>query len=247
MIKKTTISYLFLYVIFVLGSTAAFASNDNFLPRNVTVEEANAKISSAASVLEEMTAASDKGIIPSALLKKAGAIAVIPDVIEAGLIIAAKLGRGVLVVREPDGSWSNPIFMSVEGGSWGLQAGAQSSDIILVFQNRKAVDDMINSSFKLSAKAGVAAGPIGRTAEAGVNLKFESPIYSYSRSSGLFAGISLEGSVIEVDHAANKGLYGKGTKNVSVQDIFSSAVVVNSKQIERLHGALHDYIAPVTQ
>jgi lipid-binding SYLF domain-containing protein len=226
------------------GMNVSFANDDNFLPRTVTADEANAKISSASAVLEEMTAASDKGIIPAELLKKAGAIAVIPDVIEAGLVIAAKLGRGVLVIREPDGSWSNPVFVNIEGGSWGLQAGAQSSDIILVFQNRKAVDNMINSSFKLSAKAGVAAGPIGRTAEAGVNLKFESPIYSYSRSSGLFAGISLEGSVMEIDHAANKGLYGKGTKEVSVQDVFSGKVIAKSKQIERLHGSLHDYIAP---
>lgn len=239
------ISYLLLsFTLTLSGIHNSIASDDNFLPRTVTIEEANAKIGSAASVLEEMTAAGDKSVIPAALLKQAGAIAVIPDVVEAGLVIAAKLGRGVLVTRQADGGWSNPSFISIEGGSWGLQAGAQSSDIILVFQNRKAVDDMINSAFKLSAKAGVAAGPIGRTAEAGTNLKFQSPIYSYSRSSGLFAGISLEGSVIEIDHAANKGLYGKGSKNVSIQDIFSGKVLASSRQIDRLHNALHDYIAP---
>lgn len=238
--KFNYLSILFVLFCFATNLAVAGDPEEDFVPRTVSLAEANTKINKAALVLDEMTESADQGI-PLSLLRKAHAIAVIPDLVEAGLVIAAKLGRGIVVIRNDDGSWSNPVFITTGGGSFGFQAGAQSADIILVFQSREGVEKMLNTQFTLSAKAGVAAGPIGRSAEAGTDLEFKSPIYSYSRTSGLFAGVSLEGSIIEVDRAANEGLYGE---NINPKDVFKEKVSTDSRAVSRLKEVLAKYAAP---
>jgi|GEM_PF-200819 len=145
--------------------------------------------------------------IPPALLRKAHGIAVIPSVFKAGFVVGGRYGRGVLSVRTDDGSWSNPSFISLAGGSLGWQIGASSSDVILVFKTQRSVDRIANGQFSLGADASVAAGPVGRSAGASTNADFNAEVYSYSRSRGLFAGVSLEGGRINIDQEANWRYY----------------------------------------
>lgn len=157
-------------------------------------------------VLKEITAIPEKGI-PPALLGEAEAIAIIPSVYKAGFVVGGRYGKGVVAVRDERGNWKNPFFITLAGGSLGWQIGVQSTDLILVFKNRRNVEDIKNGKFTLGGDAAVAAGPVGRKAEAATDIKLKSEIYSYSRSRGLFAGISLEGAVLQVDHTATWNLY----------------------------------------
>ena len=146
----------------------------------------------AVYVLKELTRAPDKGI-PKELLENAQGIAVIPHVVNAAFMIGGRWGKGLISVRERNGEWSTPAFITLTGGSFGFQLGAEATDVVLVFNNRKGIDAILNSKLKLGANASVAAGPVGRAASAGTDLQFESAIYSYSRSRGLFAGVALNG------------------------------------------------------
>ncbi len=165
------------------------------------------KIQNCIEVLRDINAIPEKGI-PPVLLDKAQAIAVIPSVYKVGFVVGGRYGKGVVSVRDEQGNWQNPFCITLAGGSLGWQIGAQSTDLILVFKNRKNVEDIKNGKFTLGADAAVAAGPVGRKAEAGTDIKLDSEIYSYSRSRGLFAGISLEGAVIQTDETATRNLYG---------------------------------------
>ena len=147
--------------------------------------------------------------IPSKLLSEAQAIAVIPDVVKAGFVIGGRRGKGLIAVRGTDGTWSNPSFMILTGGSIGFQAGVQSADVILVFRNGRGVDSIVNGKFTLGGDASVAAGPIGRSAQASTDEQLKAEIYSYSRARGLFAGISLDGAVMQIDKKANAAVYGR--------------------------------------
>ena len=147
--------------------------------------------------------------IPDSLLRDAEAIAVIPHVVKAGLVFGGRHGRGLLSVRMRDGVWSNPIFISLTGGSVGFQAGVESTDVILVFRTRRGVDSVVNGKFTLGADASVAAGPVGRSAAMSTDQKLEAEIYSYSRSRGLFAGVSLDGSALRVRERSNARVYGR--------------------------------------
>jgi lipid-binding SYLF domain-containing protein len=146
--------------------------------------------------------------VPSRLLSRDHAFAVIPRVIKVGFGLGVRHGRGILVVRQADNSWSNPAFITLNGGSFGFQAGAQSSDIILVFKNRASIDRITQGKLTLGADASVAAGPIGRTAAAATDITFKSEVFSYSRSRGLFAGVALDGAGITMDRRANAAFYG---------------------------------------
>jgi lipid-binding SYLF domain-containing protein len=168
------------------------------------------RVSDAADVLAQLNRIPET-TIPSALLARAYAVAVIPDVVKAGLGVGVRHGRGVLVVRQDNNSWSNPAFISLTGGSLGWQAGVQSTDVILVFKTRKGVDDISKGKLTLGADASVAAGPVGRHTEAATDLKLEAEIVSYSRSRGLFAGVSFEGSGVTMDRDANAAFYGSST------------------------------------
>lgn len=168
------------------------------------------RVDAATEVLQQLSRIPEQSIPPT-LLQNAYAIAVIPNQIKAGFFIGGSYGKGILVVRRPDGRWSNPSFISMGAGSIGWQIGAQASDIILVFKSRKGVDDIARGKFTLGADANVAAGPVGRRASAATDVQLKAEIYAYSRTRGLFAGISLEGSVIRIDQQANLAYYGAGT------------------------------------
>jgi lipid-binding SYLF domain-containing protein len=146
--------------------------------------------------------------IPDSLLAEAHGVAIIPDVIKLGFVVGGQRGHGVVIVRERDGSWRAPLFITITGGSVGWQIGAQSTDFMLVFKSQKSVEGLLRGKFTLGADAAVAAGPVGRRAGAATDTELKAEIYSYSRSRGLFAGVSLEGSALQVDDAANAAYYG---------------------------------------
>ncbi len=168
-----------------------------------------ATVESAGEVVHAFADIPLKGI-PPAMLQDATGVAVIPDVVKAGLVLGGRFGRGVVLVRQPDGSWSHPVFVTLAGGGIGLQAGIQSTDVVLVFKTRHGLDNILNGKGKLTlgGDASIAAGPVGRSAEASTDAHFKAEIYSYSRSRGLFAGLSLEGARLTVDHDANAVFYG---------------------------------------
>jgi lipid-binding SYLF domain-containing protein len=167
------------------------------------------KVAAATEVIEQLSRIPEQGIPPS-LLNSAYAVAVVPNVIEAGFVFGGSYGEGILVVRRPDGRWSNPTFIHMGSGSFGWQIGAQSSDIILVFKTRRGVDNIERGKLTLGGDIAVAAGPVGRQASASTDLLLKAEIYSYSRSRGLFGGISLQGSVIRIDNKANYAYYQDG-------------------------------------
>ena len=149
--------------------------------------------------------------IPDKLLDEARAVVVIPDTIKAGLVIGGRRGHGLMSVKNADGSWSNPVFIKLTGGSIGFQAGVQSSDVILVFRNDRSLDNIVNGKFTLGADAGVAAGPVGRSAAAATDGQLKAEIWSWSRARGLFAGVALDGAVLQIDNDANQAVYGGNT------------------------------------
>ena len=159
--------------------------------------------------------------LPSALLSRAYGIAVIPRVIKVGFGLGARFGKGVMVVRQADNTWSNPAFIKITGGSFGFQAGAQSTDIILVFKTRSSVDGITSGKLTLGADASIAAGPVGRSAAAATDMTFKSEVYSYSRSRGLFAGVALEGAGVTMDRKANAAFY--GSAQITPEQIFASS------------------------
>jgi len=178
------------------------------------------RVADAADVLDQFLRIPEKTIPPS-LLARAYAVAVIPDVIKAGFVLGARRGKGIIVVRQDDNSWSNPAFVTLTAGSVGWQAGVESADVILVFKTRKGVSDIENGKLTLGGGASVAAGPVGGGAAAATDLAFEAEVLSYSRSRGLFAGVSLEGSGVTMDRDANVRFY--GATNMSPERIFASS------------------------
>ena len=177
------------------------------LPAFAGVKE-EAKAADAARVLAEIMRIPETAV-PEKMFSEAHAIAVIPDVVKAGLVLGGRGGKGLISVRSPDGTWSNPSFIKLGGGSIGFQAGVQSSDVILVFRSPRGVDSIVNGKFTLGADASVAAGPVGRTAQAATDEQLKAEIYSYSRARGLFAGVALDGTVLRIDHKANQAVYGR--------------------------------------
>src|SRR6185437_10043739 len=153
-------------------------------------EEETKRAQDAVRVLKEVMMAPDKRI-PADLISSAYAIAVIPDVIKAGFVIGGRHGLGIVSVKTSDGTWSNPSFISMTGGSIGFQAGVSSTDVSLVFRTQRGVDSIVRGKFTLGADASAAAGPVGRTANASTDGQLKAEIYSYSRSRGLFAGVAL--------------------------------------------------------
>lgn len=185
-------------------------------PEGIDAEKEIRKAENSIRVLQEMLKESDKSI-PLSLLDRCAGIAVIPDVIRAGLVIGARHGKGVLLVRKDGGEWSDPVFIDIKGGSLGWQAGVQSADVVLVFRTGRSIENITQGKFTLGADAGVAAGPLGRQAEASTDAQLKAEILSYSRSRGLYAGITLQGSSIQVDRKANDDFYGR--KGIAAKDI----------------------------
>jgi lipid-binding SYLF domain-containing protein len=190
----------------------------------VNVAQAGAReegrLLTATEVLEEVRAMPDVRL-PDTLLAHAYGIAVIPDVTKVAFIFGGRHGNGVLSVRDKLTSpWSNPVFISLTGGSWGLQAGAQSSDIILVFTTKTGVEGIAGGRLTLGADASVATGPVGRQGSAATDLNFNAEIYSYARTRGLFGGVALDGSVISIDHSASASFYHQ--RDITASEILAS-------------------------
>jgi lipid-binding SYLF domain-containing protein len=196
------------------------------------------KIEDAIRVLEEMMKESDKSI-PLGLIEDCAGLAIIPDVIKAGLFIGGRHGKGVLLVRTKDG-WTNPSFIDIKGGSIGWQAGVESADVILVFRTPRSIEDITDGKFTLGADAGVAAGPLGRSAEASTDAALKAEILAYSRSRGLYAGLTLQGSSIQEDRKANRNFY--GMDNVSPTAIFEGKVTTVPEIAAKLKSALAELI-----
>ena len=166
-------------------------------------------VESATQVLNEIMAAPAQAI-PVALLHDAKGIIICPGMLKGGFVIGVKHGRGVLVVRDDNGNWRAPSFISITGGSIGWQIGIQATDVILVFKTKKSIQGLINGKFTIGGDVSAAAGPVGRDASASTDLQFRAEIYSYSRSRGLFAGAALDGSQVSMDNAATAAYY-RGT------------------------------------
>jgi lipid-binding SYLF domain-containing protein len=164
----------------------------------------------ALRVLQEIRAIPESAI-PDRLLDEARAIVVVPDTLKIGLVVGGRRGHGVMAVKNPDGTWSQPAFVKLTGGSIGLQAGLQSSDLVLVFRGERGVDSIVNGKVTLGADASVAAGPVGRSAGTATDGQLKAEIWSWSRARGLFAGIALDGAVLQIDDSADQLAYGEGT------------------------------------
>ena len=177
--------------------------DDSRQPESDQVKRVNA----AATVLDEIMNVPDKGI-PEGLLASSKCVAVVPSLIKGGFIVGARYGKGVATCRTSSG-WSAPAPFIIEGGSWGLQFGGQSVDLVMLVTNDKGMHDFLTTKFKLGAGASITAGPIGRDSSIATDAKAQSEILSYSRSRGVFAGIDLNGAVIKQDADATRQLYGR--------------------------------------
>ncbi len=191
----------------------AFTSMLSFANAGLASEVANnqkeyMKIANAAAgILEETIHMPDRGI-PHSLVSNAKCVASIPNVVSAGLVFGARYGKGLVSCRIDENHWSRPSYLTIAGGSWGLQIGIESTDVILVFMNPNAIELLSHDNFTLGGDASVAAGPIGRNAQMGTDYKLTSEVYSYSRSRGLFAGLTFSGSLLKSDENFNSMAYG---------------------------------------
>jgi lipid-binding SYLF domain-containing protein len=202
-------------------------------------EAEDERLRSANEVLHQISEIPENAIPPE-LLADAYGIAVIPGVIKAGFVVGGRWGKGVIAVRQ-DRGWSNPAFITLAGGSIGWQIGAQSTDIILVFKTRRGVENLASGKVTLGADAAIAAGPVGRQASAATDAQLKAEIYSYSRSRGLFAGIALEGAVLQPDDDANAAAYGG---HVSSWDVFENRVFSTPPAVQPFRQALAEYAPP---
>ncbi len=176
------------------------------LATNARAEDPDLTVRTADDILIEQTQMTGKRI-PESLLAEAQGVAIIPDVIKIGFVAAVRRGHGVVLVRDANGAWTLPQFVTLTGGSVGWQAGIQGTDVVLVFTTKKSVQGLLNGKFTIGADASAAAGPVGRNAAAATDARLQAEILSYSRSRGLFAGVSLDGSVIEMDSATQSTYY----------------------------------------
>jgi len=172
------------------------------------------RIQEAAQVLKEIHAVPDKDI-PQELWERAACVIVVPTVKKAALVVGGEYGKGLMSCRH-EGAWSAPVFMEVEKGSWGLQIGAQSIDLVLLVMNQSGAEKLLRNKVSLGAEASIAGGPVGRDARAATDAQMKAEILSYSRTQGLFAGINLSGGVVRPDVDGNTDLYGPNTTPASV-------------------------------
>lgn len=218
-------------LILALGATATALAGP--------VEEQRAR--NAVRVLDEIQSIPESAI-PVRLFDEARAIVVVPDTLKIGLVFGGRRGHGLVSVKSPDGTWSNPSFVKLTGGSIGFQAGVQSSDIVLVFTGDRGLESIVNGKITLGADASVAAGPVGRTAGLATDGQLQAEIWSWSRARGLFAGVALDGAVLTIDDAANQAEYGPGSTPRMVfegrnAEPASDAVVAFRDQLEEASAA----------
>jgi lipid-binding SYLF domain-containing protein len=220
--KKLLISLLF------VATSAAFAP-----PAFASARE-EARLIEASGVLEELRTQRDT-LIPERLLARAYGIAVIPNVVKVAALVGGRRGSGAMVVRDASGKFSNPIMVSITGGNVGWQIGVQSTDIVLVFTTRKSIEGITDGKLTLGADASVAAGPLGRSASAATDQNFAAEVYSYSRNRGLFAGVSIDGTVIAIDSKSNTRLYGK---KAPATEIIAGHVTTEADSAKRFERAI---------
>jgi len=192
------------------------------------------RLLTASEVLEDLRGTRDAGI-PDRLLERAYAIVVIPDLTKVAFFAGGRRGHGAMVVRDKQGRFSSPVFVTMTGGSFGWQWGVQSTDFVLVFTTQKGVEGINGGKLTLGADASVAAGPVGRQASASTDPTFKAEVYSYSRSRGVFAGLALDGTVISIDDDANESFYGK---TVAAGDIISGTVTSDDDAARRFMAAV---------
>jgi len=207
---KRTISLLLIGFMGLVG-TCAWAGSAR--------EDSVARLQSSVDVLHAIMATPDKGI-PEEVLSNAKCILVVPDLIKGGFIFGGKHGRGVASCRTSDG-WSAPAFVSVGGGSWGLQIGVEGVDLVMLVMNDQGFQHLLSSKFQLTGEGSAAAGPVGRHASAGTDWKMNTQVLTYSRSKGAFAGLTLEGAVVQQDDDSTRAIYGK---NMKFRNILSGKV-----------------------
>jgi lipid-binding SYLF domain-containing protein len=196
-----------------------------------------ARVQEAATVFGEIMSAGDKAI-PNAILGKAEGIAIFPGTVKAGFVVGGMRGRGILSARG-GGGWSSPAFLTLTGGSFGLQIGGQAADIVLVINNRRGLENLVSNQFKIGADAAVAAGPVGRDAQAATDLQLRAQILSYSRARGLFAGVTINGSTIRQDVDANQRFY--GTRLTTRQIVFDGQATAPAGAVGPWRAALERY------
>ncbi len=204
-------------VIYVLAVGLLAGSTASAAPLKSSAAE---RVTEAATTLREIHAVPDKDI-PQELWDKAACVIVIPSLKKAAFIVGGEYGKGLMSCREK-GAWSAPIFMEMEKGSWGLQIGAESVDLVMLVMNEGGVSKLLNNKVSLGADASVAGGPVGRTAHASTDVQLKAEILSYSRAQGLFAGIDVSGGVLKPDTDDNADLYGK---SVSAHDVVMGGTV----------------------
>ena len=214
-----------------------------FSPSQAAAPRQEATLLNATQVLSELLNAPDQNV-PHWLLDRAYAVAVLPEVIKGGLVFGGRYGSGVMSLRQPDGSWSNPVFITIAGGSWGFQFGVQSTDLMLVFTSKASVEGLIGGKVTLGADASVAAGPLGRQGAAATDIGMNSQIYSYSRNKGLFFGIALDGSAISIDHKAYASYYEK--PGILASDITSPTASHTHESGEKFIATLLGRSVPLT-
>ena len=166
-----------------------------------------ARLDDSSKILNELLGAPDKGI-PDKVFESAKCVAVVPSMVKGGFVFGAEHGRGVATCRTGHG-WSAPAFFVITGGSWGLQIGVQAADVVMLIMNQQGMNDLLSSKFKLGANGSVAAGPVGRDASASTDWKMKAEVLAYSRTRGLFAGLTLNGAVIKQDDDSTVALYGR--------------------------------------
>jgi lipid-binding SYLF domain-containing protein len=205
--------------------------------RQASVESDEARrVRNSIIVFSEIEQAEDSAI-PRSILSKAEGIAIFPDTLKAGFVVGGMRGRGILSARGADG-WSAPAFLTLTGGSIGLQIGGQAADIILVINNRRGLENLLSNQFKIGADASVAAGPVGRDAQAATDLQLRAEILSYSRARGLFAGVTINGSTIRPDRDANQRFYGM---RLDTKQIAFGMVANPPEQVAQWRAALDRY------
>jgi SH3 domain-containing YSC84-like protein 1 len=195
------------------------------------------RIRDSRAVLQELMQTPDKSI-PSDLLESAKCIAIIPTEIKGAFIVGAQYGKGLGMCRTHEG-WSAPVFLTVAGGSFGFQIGGAATDLVLVFRNREGFQRLLSDKFKIGADATAAAGPVGRNTSAATDIEMRAEILTYSRSRGVFAGVSLNGTVVAPDRGADEALYGK---NVDREAILRGRVPV-PEVAQRLVAEVERYAA----
>ncbi len=166
------------------------------------------RVAAATAVFDEIMNVPEQAI-PHAVVSKAEAVAIFPAVKKGGFVVGGQWGRGIMSVRGARGSWSAPAFLTLTGGSFGLQIGGQEIDLVLIVRDRQGLERLVRNQFKVGVDAGIAAGPVGRDAQAATDIQMRAKILSYSRARGLFAGVTINGGTIKQDRSANERFYGR--------------------------------------